>query len=245
LIIVPTGYLNYLPFEALKLPDGRSMIDAFSISYLPSASALQFLGGRKPSLDSMFLGAIGNVSVNGAAALPGTLTEVGAIARLEPGATLVTGRDFTHDTARDALTRYDVVHFATHGDVDSDAPLFSAVLTSPVANEPPRLFLYEIQALTLRARLVVLSACKTGKGRLLGGDEVAGFTRTLLLAGANTVVASLWDVSDESTPELMEGFYRLLRAGRSAAVAMRLSILDVRKKFPNPTYWAAFVMTGM
>jgi CHAT domain-containing protein len=245
LIIVPTGYLNYLPFEALKLPDGRSMIDAFTISYLPSASALQFIGARKPLLGSLFLGAIGNVSVEGAPALPGTLTEVNAISRLEPGATRVTGEDFTHDRAREALTKYDVVHFATHGDVDSNAPLFSAVLTSPGEHGSSRLWLYEIQALKLQAGLVVLSACQTGKGRVRGGDEVAGFTRTLLLAGADTVVASLWDVSDESTAELMEGFYRSLRAGQPAAAAMRSAILAVRKKFPHPTYWAAFVMTGI
>ena len=245
LIIVPTGYLNYLPFEALKLPDGRSMVDAFTISYLPSASTLQFIGARKPLLSSLFLGAIGNVSVEGAPTLPGTLTEVDAIAKLEPGATRVIGEDFTHDRAREALTRYDVVHFATHGDVDSNAPLFSAVLTSPGEHAQSRLWLYEIQALKLRAALVVLSACQTGKGRVRGGDEVAGFTRTLLLAGADTVVASLWDVSDKSTAELMEGFYRSLRAGQPAAVAIRTGILAVRKKFPHPTYWAAFVMTGI
>src|ERR1022692_5032612 len=107
------------------------------------------------------------------------------------------------------------------GDVDSNAPLFSAVLTSPGEHAQSRLWLYEIQALKLRAALVVLSACQTGKGRVRGGDEVAGFTRTLLLAGADTVVASLWDVSDKSTAELMEGFYRSLRAGQPAAVAIR------------------------
>ena len=245
LIVVPTGFLNYLPFEALKLPDGRSMIDAFTMSYLPSASALQFISARKPLPGSLFLGAIGGVRVEGAVALPGTLAEVDAIGRLEPGATRVTGRDFTHDTARDALTRYDVVHFATHGDVDSNAPLFSALLTSPGPHEPSRLFLYEIQALKLHARLVVLSACRMGKGRLLGGDEVAGFTRTLLLAGADAVVASLWDVNDASTAELMRGFYASLRAGQPTAAALRTSILAVRQKFPHPKYWAAFIMTGV
>jgi CHAT domain-containing protein/tetratricopeptide (TPR) repeat protein len=245
LIIVPTGYLNYLPFEALKLPDGRSMIDAFTISYLPSASVLQFLSAQKPLPGSLFLGAIGNVSVEGADALPGTLTEVDAISRIEPGATRVTDKDFTHDALRDALTRYDAVHFATHGNLDSNAPLFSALLTSPGAHQPSRLFLYEIQALKLQARLVVLSACQTGKGRSLRGDEVAGFTRTLLLAGADTVVASLWHVSDESTAQLMVGFYRSLRAGQPTAAAMRSAILAVRKKFPHPRYWAAFVVTGV
>ena len=245
LIIVPTGYLNYLPFEALKLPDGRSMIDAFTISYLPSASVLQFLSAQKPLPGSLFLGAIGNVSVEGADALPGTLVEVDAISKIEPAATQVTGKDFTHDALREALTRYDVAHFATHGNLDSNAPLFSELLTSPGAHQPSRLFLYEIQALKLQARLVVLSACQTGKGRSLRGDEVAGFTRTLLLAGADTVVASLWHVSDESTAKLMEGFYRSLQAGQPTPAAMRSAILAVRKKFPHPRYWAAFIVTGV
>ena len=245
LIVVPTGYLNYLPFETLKLPDGRSMIDAFTISYLPSASALQFIVARKPLLDRLFLGAIGNVSVGGADALPGTLAEVDAIARLEPGATRLVGADFTHDAARRALTSYDVVHFATHGEVDSNASAFSAILTSPGEHQASRLFLYEIQALKLQAGLVVLSACQTGKGRLLRGDEVAGFTRTLLLAGADTVVASLWKVNDESTAKLMEEFYRSLRAGQAAAAAMRSAILTVRKQYPHTRDWAAFVMTGI
>jgi CHAT domain-containing protein/tetratricopeptide (TPR) repeat protein len=245
LIVVPTGYLDYLPFEALKLPDGRSMIDAFTISYLPSASALQFMSAGKPLTGSLFLGAIGDVSVDGAEALPGTLIEVDAISRLDPGATRAIGEDFTHDAARDALTKYDIVHFATHGDIDSNAPLFSAVLTSPGAHEASHFFLYEIQALKLKAGLVVLSACQTGNGRLLRGDEVAGFTRTLLLAGADTVVASLWDVSDESTAKLMEGFYQSLGAGQPPAIALRAAILAVRRQYPHPRFWAAFVLTGI
>jgi CHAT domain-containing protein len=240
LIVIPTGFLNYVPFEALKLPGGESMIDAFTISYLPSASALQFIDAQKPLPGKLFLGAIGNVSANGAAALPGTLAEVDAIGKLEHDAARVTGVDFTHDAARDALTKFDVVHFATHGDVDANAPLFSALLTSSTP-----LFLYEIQALKLQARMVVLSACRTGKGRVQGGDEVAGFTRTLLLAGADTVVASLWDVNDASTAELMSGFYRALNAGQTAAAALRSSMLEVRGKFPHPKFWAAFVMTGI
>jgi CHAT domain-containing protein len=244
LIVVPSGYLNYLPFETLQLPDGRALIDAFTISYLPSASTLQFLTARKISPDRLFLGAIGNVSVQGAVPLPGTLIETDGIAKLEPAAKRASGEDFTHDTARDALLGYDIVHLATHGVIDSSAPLFSALLTSPTAQQPARLSLYEIQGMQLKARLVVLSACQTGVGRLLGGDEVAGFTRTFLLAGADTVVASLWNVSDQSTAELMEGFYRNLRAGELPSTALRTSALALRKKFPHPKYWAAFVVTG-
>jgi len=244
LIVVPSGYLNYLPFETLELPDGRALIDAFTISYLPSASTLQFLTARKISPDRLFLGAIGNVGVEGALPLPGTLVETDGIAKLTPSAKRATGQEFTHDAARDALLGYDIVHLATHGVIDPSAPLFSALLTSPAAHQPSRLSLYEVQGMQLKARLVVLSACQTGVGRLLGGDEVAGFTRTFLLAGADTVVASLWNVSDRSTAELMEGFYRNLRAGQPPSTALHASALALRKKFPHPKYWAAFVVTG-
>jgi CHAT domain-containing protein len=96
----------------------------------------------------------------------------------------------------------------------------------------------------LKAKLVVLSACETGLGKLLGGDEVAGLTRTILSAGANTVVSSLWKVSDDSTALLMQGFYKRLRAGEQPAEALRASALEVKKQYPHPFYWAPFVVTG-
>jgi CHAT domain-containing protein len=92
--------------------------------------------------------------------------------------------------------------------------------------------------------LVVLSACETGLGRLLGGDEVAGLTRTFLIAGADTVVSSLWKVSDESTALLMEGFHRELRDGKHPADAMRAAAFAVREKYPHPFFWAPFIATG-
>jgi CHAT domain-containing protein len=96
----------------------------------------------------------------------------------------------------------------------------------------------------LRARLVVLSACETGLGKLRGGDEITGLTRTFLTAGADTVVASLWQVSDDSTAMLMEEFYRQMEGGLTPAAALRESALAVRAKYPHPFYWAPFVVTG-
>jgi CHAT domain-containing protein len=244
--IVPSQALHYIPFQALLLPDGRAMVEQYTISYLPSASTLQFLkpGHRRPAGD-LFLGALGNVSTEGWAPLPGTLTETAAIGTLYPNAERVIEAGFTHDRAVRALQEHDQVHFATHGLFEEGAPLFSALLMGNSAGGKSRLSLYEVMDLKLRARLVVLSACETNRGKVMGGDEVAGLTRTFLLAGAETVVSSLWKVSDESTALLMQNLYRRLRAGVLPAVALRESELEVRKQFPHPFFWAPFVETGV
>jgi CHAT domain-containing protein len=150
----------------------------------------------------------------------------------------------THDRAVKALQENRQVHLATHGLLDEHAPLFSALLLSPAPGQPGRLSLYELMDLNVRARLVVLSACETGLGQLQGGDEVASLTRTILGAGARTVVSSLWKVSDDATALLMQGFYRRLRAGENAPGAMRGAAMEVRKQYPHPFYWAPFLVTG-
>lgn len=244
MLVVPADYLNYLPFPALFLPDGRELVDAYAVSYLPSASALLYLGQATPKIGALFLGALGTSAVDGMPPLPGTLRETAGIAADYPQAIRVSGVAFTHDAARRALLTADTAHFATHGVLEPDAPLFSALLTSPAAGQPSRLSLYEIVGMKLRARLVVLSACETGLGKLRGGDEITGLTRTFLTAGADTVVASLWKVSDDSTAMLMEEFYRRMEGGLTPAAALRESALAVRAKYPHPFYWAPFVVTG-
>jgi len=245
LIVVPGSYLSYLPFEALKTRKGRDLIDDYSVSYLPSASTLLLLLGERPKMTSdLFLGALGNVPVDGLDGLPGTLHEINEIAQIYPAAHRESEHDFTHQRATQALTQYNEVHFATHGLLDEQAPLFSALLVAPAAGQPSRLSLYELMDLRVKAQLVVLSACETGLGKVLGGDEITGLTRTLLSAGAATVVASLWKVSDDSTAMLMDSFYRSMKAGNAPSEALRKAALQVKKKFPEPFYWAPFTVTG-
>jgi len=244
ILIVPAGYLNYLPFPVLSLTDGRTLVEAFAVSYLPNASALCYLGNGTQKGREVFLGALGAVAVDGMPPLPGTLTETAGIAATYPKAQRVSGAAFTHDVAQHALLTADTVHFATHGLLEEEAPLFSALLTSPAAGKPARLSLYEVASMRIRARLVVLSACETGLGTLQRGDEITGLTRTFLTAGADTVLASLWKVSDESTAVLMQQFYRGLAHGLKPAAALREAALAVRAKYPHPFYWAAFVVTG-
>ncbi len=244
LMLVPTGLLYYLPFQVLTTPDGSRLIDRYVVSYLPSASSLEFLKDAPRADGPLFLGALGNVSVDGFAKLPGTLYEVTGLASVEPGARLVTEQAFTRSAVVDALQHYPRVHLATHGFVDEDAPILSAIMTAPEPGRPSRLSLYDVMDLTLASRLVVLSACETGLGRLQRGDEIAGLTRTLLIAGANTVVSSLWEVSDEATALLMRGFYEQLHTGQSPAAALRAAALLVRARYPHPIFWAPFIVTG-
>jgi len=268
LIIVPTQSLSMVPFQALPIPDSGNharglatdesslasvdpslrtlLIDRYSVSYLPSASTLQFLHFGPPSSSTdLFLGAIGDLSVEGLPALPGTLDETAGIQRLYPHAVRLTGAAFTHEAAVKALLEHQEVHFATHGLFEEQSPLFSALITAPAEGQTSRLSMYEVMDLNLKARLVILSACETNRGQLTGGDEIAGLTRAFLQAGAENVVSSLWKVSDESTALLMESLHAHLRAGEATPVALRHAELQVRRKFPQPFFWAAFVDTGV
>jgi CHAT domain-containing protein len=118
------------------------------------------------------------------------------------------------------------------------------LLTSPAQGQSSRLSLLELLDRRIRSRLVVMSACETGLGRMSAGDEITGLTRTFLTAGARVVVSSMWKVSDESTATLMQEFYRGMRSGMSPADAMRAAELKVRKQYPHPFYWAPFVVNG-
>jgi CHAT domain-containing protein len=252
LIIIPTQALTLIPFQALPLPKqaGQAasslLIDKYSIAYLPSASTLQFLHFGAPSASNdLFLGAIGDVRSENLPPLPGTLAETSAIAGLYPHAVRVTGAEFTRQAAVDALEQHQEVHFATHGLFEEQAPLFSALVTAPAQGQPSRLSLYELTDMQVKARLVILSACETDRGQMTRGDEAAGLTRTFLQAGAENVVSSLWKVSDEATALLMKSLHQHLRRGEIVPDALRHAELEVRRTYPQPFYWAAFVDTGV
>ena len=131
---------------------------------------------------------------------------------------------------------FDILHFATHATLDSSSPMFSSLVFSDKT-----LPVYEIFNVELRAYLVTLSACKTGICE--EGDELVGLSRAFIYAGTPTICASLWDVSDVSTSELMERFYYYLK-GNNKSEALRLAQIDIMKKYPHPFFWAPFVLTG-
>jgi len=135
-----------------------------------------------------------------------------------------------------------VLHIACHGQFRADSPYFSSL---HLADGP--LTLRDAAALPLQAALVTLSACETGLNRIAPGDELLGLVRGFLLAGAPSVMASLWTVDDASTAALMGGFYRRLAASPDApavAQALREAQVEVLATQAHPYFWAAFSLHG-
>jgi CHAT domain-containing protein len=186
--------------------------------------------------------------------LPGAKAEGEAIAKQLPGATLLAGKAATKARLLRDGGNCDILHIATHGYADPDAPDFSGLLLAgeaapPAGGKPdPNAPLYttltaqEVYLWSLKARLVTLSACQTGLGKDVAGEGLLGLTRAFLYAGARDVVCSLWPVSDESTMKLMTGLYGALP--RSAAVeqalqeAQKTLIADPATR--HPFFWAGF-----
>ena len=151
----------------------------------------------------------------------------------------------------DELSDYRIVHFATHGLLNSEHPELSGLVLSLVDEQgrPQDGFLrmHEIFNLRLPAELVVLSACQTGLGKKLDGEGLVGLTRGFMYAGAARVVASLWEVNDVATAELMKRFYRrMLQEGMRPAAALRAAQIEMWKKpqWQSPFYWGGFILQG-
>jgi CHAT domain-containing protein len=149
------------------------------------------------------------------------------------------------------LRQYRIIHFATHGLLDSERPELSGIALSLVDEQgrPQNGFLrlQDIYNLNLPADLVVLSACNTGLGKRVKGEGLIGLTRGFMYAGTASVMASLWKVDDEATAELMGHFYRvMLKEGRPPAAALREAQLFIwrQKRWSAPYYWAGFVLQG-
>ena len=149
------------------------------------------------------------------------------------------------------LEKYRVLHFATHGFVNSERPELSGLLFAQdtTAEEDGILYLGEIYNLKLNADLVVLSACETGLGQIQKGEGIIGLTRALLYAGTNNIVVSLWQVADQSTSDLMVDFYKNSLASKgmqSYSEALRNAKLKMIKegKYAHPLYWAPFILIG-
>jgi CHAT domain-containing protein len=149
------------------------------------------------------------------------------------------------------LGQYRFVHFATHGLLDNDHPELSGLVFSLVDRQgkPQEGFLNleDVYNLSLPADMVVLSACETGLGKQINGEGLVGLTRGFMYAGASRVVASLWQVDDVATAELMRRFYKaLLEDGLPPAQALRRAQIDMQqeKRWEDPYYWAAFTIQG-
>jgi CHAT domain-containing protein len=183
-----------------------------------------------------------------------TRVEAEAIASFAPEGRSFTALDFSASRAmvnKTDLSKFRFVHFATHGLLNSQHPELSGVVLSLVDErgrpEDGFLRMHEIFNLKLNADLVVLSGCRTALGKQIRGEGLIGLTRGFMHAGAKSVMASLWNVDDQATANLMKLFYeRMLKDGLSPAAALRAAQVAMWKREPNavPYRWGAFILQG-
>lgn len=241
LLIVPHTDLHHLPFVALT--NGETFLgEDHVLSNLPSASSLRFLTTSDTPPQSAFV--VGNPQTAdfGLPVLQHAETEAETVAQLFE-ATLLTGAAATEEAAI-ANTTQDIWHIAAHGKYNANNPLFSTLYLAQGADEDGRLDVHEIYQLDLATQLVVLSACETQVGVSSRGDEVVALNRAFLQAGAPSVIATLWQVDDAATAQLMDAFYSYLKNGSGAAQALQLAQRDLQMTYAHPYYWAGFVLTG-
>ena len=186
--------------------------------------------------------------------LPFTSEEAESIAAYAAPGTVFKAIGF--DASREVVTTgrvsdYRILHFATHALVNAQHPELSGIVLSLVDADGNKrdgfLRVHDIYQLGLRADLVVLSACRTALGKEIRGEGLFGLTRAFMAAGATSVVASLWDVRDRATAELMRRFYqRLLTDGLRPTAALRQAQLSMLREpqWQAPYFWAGFVLQG-
>ncbi len=248
---IPNQILYYLPLQALakKLPDGkvRYLIEDKEIVYLTAADVMRAVQPPDTGKSKSGMVAFGNPT---GANLPASEVEVKSIASVFPGTDVFSGAGVTKE-AINSQELFDkrIVHFATHGILNSTRPRDSYLqLASGGVAGAEKLSVREIWRLPMKkVEIVTLSACETALGdKEPDGGEITTLAEAFATAKVRTVVASLWSVGDESTKEFMMEFYKQLAAGASKTAALQSAEIALMKnpKYSRPLYWAPFVLMG-
>ncbi len=273
LVIVPEETLGTTPFETLlakklrwegaQVPweKGVFLLRKYAVSYAYSATLFQEQSHGKKQGEArkeniLLLAPIyfGKSSATQLSTLPATrqeITNIGEVfkGRAEQISMLLEEKASEAQLKQLDLTRYDYLHFATHGLVNELHPARSQLFLAANESEDGNLYAGEIYNLTLDAQLVTLSACQTGLGKVTRGEGIVGLSRALLFAGTRNLVVSLWSVADNSTESLMVTFYQKIvqQTTPNYARALRhakLQMLDTQPAYAAPYYWAPFVLVG-
>ena len=245
LFVVPHGPLHYLPFQALH--DGRGwLIERTALAVWPSSAVGSHLLSRESQSVASMLG-FGNPSSDRNVPLPGAEREVQKVAQSFRQSDVYIQQDATKQRFKLDANKAGVVHVAAHAELDEVDPLFSRILFASSSSETGLLEAREIYGLELAGvQLITLSACESGLGKVARGDEILGFTRSFLSAGASSIVASLWPVADDATEVLMNRLYGELSGGRDLMLGMQVAQLEVlrNRRFAHPFFWAPFNVIG-
>lgn len=271
LCIIPDGILFQLPFAALLSPgSNRYLIEDFSVTMNPSASVMvktsNLASAKRGNSSEAFIG-VSNPRFNykrfpGLPTLPSAEEEVARASSLYPQSELIKNEQATETALVRGVGRYEIVHIAGHILIDGQSPLQSSILLAedlPQATKEKNrngeasdgtLQAIEIYQLKLpRTRLVILSGCQSAVGNYTQGEALSLLTQAFFASGVPAVIASLWEVDDALSAEIMYSFHYNHRVkhqefGEALSQALRSLIYESEAKRRHPYYWAAFLLSG-
>lgn len=253
IIYAPDGQLRYIPLAALY--DGQKwLVESYAINHITAMNLFR-LGSQTISQPRVIAAAFskGDYSFNvgsqkfSFSGLPFAGKEIENLSSIVPNTTKFLNASFERDTITEPKPSYNIIHLATHAAFVSGKPEESFILMG----NGDRLSLREVQNLKFPAvDLVVLSACQTALGGIVGsGEEILGFGYQMQRTGAKASIASLWTVSDGGTQKLMDIFYGEIQKEKHSKVeslrqAQLSMIRNPKSEFSHPYYWSAFVLIG-
>ena len=249
MIIVPDHSLYRIPFAALKDESGEYLSEKFRIRVIPSLTTLKLIQDSPATYHSqkgVLIVGDPEVGLEELPPLPFARKEVEMIAQLLNVRPLV-GKQATKQTVLQKIHSVSLIHIAAHGNADKgDIALAPAKnIKGKLKKEDFVLTMSDISKVQLRAKLVVLSCCHSGRGQIKA-EGVVGIARAFLGSGARSVLVSLWAVDDEATMQFMKQFYGHLVRGKSASESLHETMKWMRK---NPPFcevrkWAPFMLIG-
>ena len=260
IVIIPEGGLFLVPFAALQDSSGKHLSQTYRIRLIPSLTSLQVIQSFPENYHSqtgaLIVGdpTVGRVEFDGKVCvlkpLPNARSEADMVCRhVRPPYFKLIGEQATKGEVLKRIQGVGLVHIAAHGDAERGeialAPNVGA--TEIVKKEDFMLTMEDIANVGIRAKLVVLSCCNSGHGKVMTAEGVVGIARAFLGSGARSVLMSLWPVNDAATKVFMNVFYRsLMREQKSASEALHLSVKKLRESaiYKHFRHWAAFELLG-
>jgi CHAT domain-containing protein len=270
LVVVRDGPLHLVPFDGFIDDGGRYVAETHTVIYEPSATSFYLLTSQRhsPTSAARALLAVGGVPYSPTelkhanvtrgydpellSDLPASKDEVIAADAALPGAgnLLLIGSRATESAFKSAAnSQYRIIHLAVHGYASTTERNHSALvlLSDPAAGEDGSLQASEIVQLRLNSDLVILSACDTAVGPIEGEEGIAALSSAFLLAGARSVVSTLWSIDDTFSLFLMKQLYKHLAARETVAAALTAAKRDMLRTYGSaavPYYWAGFTLEG-
>ncbi len=274
IIISPDNILSYIPFETIPTSMNNSgiplyrnlpyLMNDFDIFYTYSATLMAEPGKENFSLSNRSISFAPNYSkpidiqsiLMSRQGKKGILLDL-PFARQEAEfvAGITKGKLYEYSDAKESVYKaesgkYDIIHLAMHTLLNDKDPMRSTLIFSPETDSTEDGFLktYEVYALPLRAKMVVLSSCNTGTGFLYSGEGILSLARGFIYSGSKSVVMSMWEIEDKSGTEIVRMFYKNLKKGYSKSAALRKARIDYLKNAnqlrSHPYFWSTLIVYG-